>query len=71
MLDPSLLKGRVGRDVRIVRVVAGDELAGAAEDAVARVGKPLPVVAGLRAVLGDGEAGELRAVRAEFRDPSD
>ena len=40
-------------------------------DAIAGVGEPLPVVSGLRAVFGDGEAGELVAVAAEFRDPAD
>ena len=46
-------------------------LPGRAEDAVAGVGEPLPVAAGLRAVLGDREAGEFAAVGAELRDPAD
>ena len=39
-------------------------------NAVAGVGEPLPVVAGLRAVLGDREAGELAAVRCPASRPS-
>ena len=58
MLDPSLLKERRRRDVGVVRVVAGDELAVRAH-AVAGVGVPLPVGSGLRAVFRDREAGEL------------
>src|ERR1044071_2624514 len=70
-LNPLPLKrGAVG-NVRVIRIVAGDGLIGALQNSVAGVGKPLRVVAGLRAVLGLGETRQLAAVRSEFRDPSD
>ena len=70
MLRPALLECRVRRHVGVVGIVAGDVLAVGA-DAIARVGKPLPIVAGLRAVFGDGKTCELAAIGAEFSDPID
>ena len=70
VLDPSLLEGDRRRDVGVVGIVAGDVLPVGA-DAVAGVGVPLPVVAGLGAVLGDREAGELAAVGSQPGHPVD
>jgi len=60
--DPGALEARVGREVRVVRVVPGD-LSSVEENAVACVGEPLPVAIRLRAVLRDRVAREL------FRGP--
>ena len=70
MLHPALLKDRVRRHVGVVRIVARDELT-VGPDAVARIGEPLPVVAALRAVLGDREPGELGSARTDLGDPLD
>src|SRR5207253_1824127 len=61
MLHPAALERDIGGRVGVVRVVAGDEAAAGA-DAVAGVGEIRPIVAGLRAVLGNREAGQLAAV---------
>ncbi len=70
VLDPRLLKRRARRDVGVVGIVAGHELAVRAH-AVAGIGEPLPVAAGLRAVLRDRKAGELVAIRRNLGDPFD
>ncbi len=70
VLDPALLQERCRGDVGVVRIVAGHELTVGA-DAVTGIGKPLPVGPGLRAVLGDREAGELGPIGADLGDPFD
>jgi hypothetical protein len=70
VLHPTALERGVGRNARVVRIVAGHELA-VGSDTVARVGKPLPVVAGLRPVLRDRKACELAPARAQSGDPAD
>ena len=70
MLNPPLLKERRGRDVGVVGIVAGHELSVRAH-AVPGVREPLPVGAGLGAVLGDREAGELASIGAHFGHPLD
>src|SRR5213079_2695203 len=71
VLHPALLQRSAVGDVRVVRIVPGDVLAGALLHAVAGVGIPLPIGAGLSTVLRLGEARELAAARAELRDPVD
>ena len=71
MGDPAPLNQVAVRDVGVGRRVPGDVGAVAGAHPVAGVGVPLRVIAGLRAVLGDGVAGELAPVRAERRDVVD
>ncbi len=70
VLDPALLECGRRPYVGVVRIVAGDELA-IRPHAIARIGEPLPVVAGLRAVLGNRETGELAAIGADPGHPVD
>src|SRR5262245_47859664 len=70
MLHPGLLIIRVGKGVRVARSV-DDVLPIRLQNAVASVRKPLPVIAGLRSVLGYGKARQLGAVRAEPGQPAD
>src|SRR5262249_27772730 len=67
VLDPGLLGGRAVGDVGVVGVVAGD-VAAVGVDAVAPVGV-VRVGGLLRAVLGDRETAEVRAVGPELGGP--
>src|SRR5258708_34871842 len=70
VLHPSLLTERRRGHVGVVRIVAGDVLA-VGPHAVTRIGEPLPVVAGLRAVLGARKAGEPASIRPARGAPDD
>ena len=59
VLHPSLLIVGVRGDIGVGRVVAGNVLAGARENPVARIRVPLRVVARLRAILRLGETRQL------------
>src|SRR5262249_60215193 len=67
VLHPGLLGGRAVGDVGVVGVVAGD-VAAVGVNAVAPVGV-VRVGGLLRAVLGDREAAEVRAVGPELGGP--
>jgi len=61
--------GELLATVGVIRIIPGDILARGLEDAVAGVGIPLRIVAGLRAILGLRETGELASVGAELCHP--
>src|SRR5512138_3508013 len=66
VLHPALLQRHAVRRIGVVRIVPRDLRVGPLLDAVARSGIPLPVAAGLRAVLRDRIARELAAAAAEL-----
>ena len=71
VVDPPALNGGVVQRVGVGLIVPRDLCAVAGAAAVAGIGHPLRVVAGLRAVLGNRVAGQLGAVGAQARDPAD
>src|SRR6476660_3959659 len=71
MLNESALKHGVRREACVIGVVAGDESGSVGNDAIARVWKPLPVMIGLLAVLGNREARQSHASRSKFGRPAD
>src|SRR5881296_2072495 len=68
-LHPLLLKVRVVSGIGIVRIIVRDRLISGFQYPVAGIGKPLPVIAGLRAVFGLGERRKFAAIRPELSHP--
>src|ERR1700752_5100598 len=69
MLHPTRLINRVGRNIRVVRIVAGNVLA-VGQDSGPGVRKHL-IVSGLCAVLRDRKAGQLGSTWSQLCDPAD
>src|ERR1700680_2013750 len=70
VLDPALLVQRTILHIGVIRIVPADRLVGGLQNSVSSVGEPLRVVAGLRAVLGLRETGQLGAAGAQLGHPS-
>src|ERR1700680_2727771 len=70
VLDPTLLIQRAVLHIGVVGIVTADRLIGGFQNSVSGVGEPLSVVAGLRAVFGLRETGQLGAAGAQLRYPS-
>src|SRR6266700_920893 len=69
MLYESLLKSRVGEKVGIIRVIGCDENSGVSDYPVACLRKILPIVIGLKTVIGDGVTRKPRATGSKFWRP--
>ena len=68
-LHPLLLIGGTAGDVGVVGIVARHVLPGGLQNAVAGIGEPLGVVAGLSAVFGLRKTGELGAAGPQLGHP--
>src|SRR5262249_10914243 len=72
VLHPAKLKLRVGRNVSVIGIVAGDELSIGSTHTIAGIGKPLPIIVLLCTVFLDRKTRKLRAIlAAQLSDPSD
>ena len=72
ILNPLLLNGGAVGNISVIRIVRSNRPSGMGHgvraDAISSV-RPIRIVAGLRAILGDGVRSKSGAARAEFRNP--